>query len=157
MKVFRNLRMPFARRLKLPKRLRRAIDLARRHASLTPLLFLCPLTFVVMFSSLSSPINPLNQPNAIAKLTEFVLAGSKHQTLVGVTGSGKTFTVANVIKNVDKPTLVISHNKTLAAQLYAEFRTFHGTRSSISSASSIITSLRLTFRARTRSSKKTRA
>jgi excinuclease ABC subunit B len=52
------------------------------------------------------------------------LAGAKHQTLVGVTGSGKTFTVANVIQNVNKPTLVISHNKTLAAQLYAEFKSF---------------------------------
>jgi excinuclease ABC subunit B len=65
-----------------------------------------------------------DQPNAIAKLTEGALAGAKHQTLVGVTGSGKTFTVANVIKNVQKPTLVISHNKTLAAQLYAEFKSF---------------------------------
>lgn len=52
------------------------------------------------------------------------MAGTKHQVLLGVTGSGKTFTVANVIKNVDKPTLVISHNKTLAAQLYAEFKSF---------------------------------
>ena len=65
-----------------------------------------------------------DQPQAIAKLTEGILSGAKHQTLLGVTGSGKTFTVANVIKNVDKPTLVISHNKTLAAQLYAEFKSF---------------------------------
>ncbi|TAL02201.1 MAG: excinuclease ABC subunit UvrB [Verrucomicrobia bacterium] len=65
-----------------------------------------------------------DQPQAIAKLTEGVLAGAKHQVLLGVTGSGKTFTIANVIKNVDKPTLVISHNKTLAAQLYAEFKSF---------------------------------
>ena len=65
-----------------------------------------------------------DQPQAIAKLTEGVLAGAKHQTLLGVTGSGKTFTIANVIKNVNKPTLVISHNKTLAAQLYAEFKSF---------------------------------
>ena len=65
-----------------------------------------------------------DQPQAIAKLTEGVLAGAKHQTLHGVTGSGKTFTIANVIKNVNKPTLVISHNKTLAAQLYAEFKSF---------------------------------
>src|ERR1022692_4774160 len=64
------------------------------------------------------------QPKAIAKLTEGVLSGAKHQTLLGVTGSGKTFTIANVIKNVSKPTLVISHNKTLAAQLYAEFKSF---------------------------------
>ena len=74
---------------------------------------------------LVSPYQPAgDQPNAIAKLTEGTLAGAKHQTLVGVTGSGKTFTVANVIKNVQKPTLVISHNKTLAAQLYAEFKSF---------------------------------
>ncbi len=65
-----------------------------------------------------------DQPQAIAKLTEGILSGAKHQTLLGVTGSGKTFTIANVIKNVDKPTLVISHNKTLAAQLYAEFKSF---------------------------------
>jgi superfamily II DNA or RNA helicase len=84
-----------------------------------------------------------------------VLAGAKHQTLVGVTGSGKTFTVANVIQNVNKPTLVISHNKTLAAQLYAEFKSFFpATPSSISSVTSIITSRRPTSRARTRSSKR---
>ncbi|HTL71722.1 MAG TPA: DEAD/DEAH box helicase family protein, partial [bacterium] len=65
-----------------------------------------------------------DQPQAIEKLTAGILTGAKHQTLLGVTGSGKTFTVANVIKNVDKPTLVISHNKTLAAQLYAEFKSF---------------------------------
>ncbi len=74
---------------------------------------------------LSSPYQPAgDQPQAIAKLTEGVLAAAPHQTLVGVTGSGKTFTVANVIQNVNKPTLVISHNKTLAAQLYAEFKSF---------------------------------
>jgi len=65
-----------------------------------------------------------DQPQAIEKLTAGVLSGAKHQVLLGVTGSGKTFTVANVIRNVDKPTLVISHNKTLAAQLYAEFKGF---------------------------------
>src|SRR5437773_483835 len=65
-----------------------------------------------------------DQPQAIAKLTEGLEAGAKHQTLLGVTGSGKTFTVANAIRNVNKPTLVISHNKTLAAQLYAEFKGF---------------------------------
>ena len=65
-----------------------------------------------------------DQPQAIAKLTDGVLAGAKHQVLRGVTGSGKTFTIANVIRNVNKPTLVISHNKTLAAQLYAEFKSF---------------------------------
>ncbi|MFO1487431.1 MAG: excinuclease ABC subunit UvrB [Verrucomicrobiota bacterium] len=74
---------------------------------------------------LVAPYQPAgDQPAAIAKLTDGVLAGAKHQTLLGVTGSGKTFTVANVIKNVNKPTLVISHNKTLAAQLYAEFKSF---------------------------------
>ena len=74
---------------------------------------------------LSAPYQPAgDQPQAIARLTEGVLSGAKHQTLVGVTGSGKTFTVANVIQAANKPTLVISHNKTLAAQLYAEFKTF---------------------------------
>src|SRR6202000_572957 len=58
------------------------------------------------------------------KLTAGINSGAKHQTLLGVTGSGKTFTVANVIKNINKPTLVLSHNKTLAAQLYAEFKSF---------------------------------
>ena len=65
-----------------------------------------------------------DQPQAIEKLTAGIVSGVKHQTLLGVTGSGKTFTIANVIKNVDKPTLIISHNKTLAAQLYAEFKSF---------------------------------
>ncbi|MFZ1072071.1 MAG: excinuclease ABC subunit UvrB [Verrucomicrobiia bacterium] len=74
---------------------------------------------------LVAPFKPAgDQPQAIAKLTGGVLSGAKHQTLLGVTGSGKTFAIANVIKNVDKPTLVISHNKTLAAQLYAEFKSF---------------------------------
>ena len=65
-----------------------------------------------------------DQPEAIEKLTAGIEKGLKHQTLLGVTGSGKTFSVANVIANVQKPTLVISHNKTLAAQLYQEFREF---------------------------------
>ena len=65
-----------------------------------------------------------DQPAAIEKLTAGLMAGAPHQTLLGVTGSGKTFTIANVIKNVNRPTLVISHNKTLAAQLYAEFKSF---------------------------------
>src|SRR3990172_6254660 len=64
------------------------------------------------------------QPEAINKLTVNLNAGANHQTLLGVTGSGKTFTVANVIERVQKPTLVISHNKTLAAQLYQEFKEF---------------------------------
>lgn len=65
-----------------------------------------------------------DQPAAIAALSEGVLQDIPFQTLLGVTGSGKTFTVANVIQNVGKPTLVLSHNKTLAAQLYSEFKTF---------------------------------
>jgi excinuclease ABC subunit B len=65
-----------------------------------------------------------DQVKAIAKLTESILEGQAHQVLMGVTGSGKTFTMANVIQNVQKPVLVISHNKTLAAQLYQEFRRF---------------------------------
>ncbi len=74
---------------------------------------------------LVAPYQPAgDQPQAVAKLTDGLLAGAKHQVLLGVTGSGKTFTVANVIRNVDRPTLVISHNKTLAAQLYAEFKSF---------------------------------
>src|SRR3989440_2025652 len=74
---------------------------------------------------LVSPYQPAgDQPQAIAKLSEGLLSGAKHLVLQGVTGSGKTFTVANVIRNVNKPTLVISHNKTLAAQLYAEFKGF---------------------------------
>jgi excinuclease ABC subunit B len=74
---------------------------------------------------LVAPFEPAaDQPQAIARLTAGVLSGAKHQTLVGVTGSGKTFTVANVIKHLNRPALVISHNKTLAAQLYAEFKNF---------------------------------
>jgi len=65
-----------------------------------------------------------DQPKAIEKLTKGLLDNYKHQVLLGVTGSGKTFTMANVIENIQKPTLVISHNKTLAAQLYQEFRDF---------------------------------
>jgi excinuclease ABC subunit B len=77
-----------------------------------------------MFELVSSYDPAGDQPQAIAKLTDGLLSGAKHQVLLGVTGSGKTFTVANVIKNIGKPTLVISHNKTLAAQLYAEFKGF---------------------------------
>src|SRR3990172_3922755 len=65
-----------------------------------------------------------DQPQAIAKLTQGLQAGQSHQVLVGVTGSGKTFTMANVIAAYQKPTLVISHNKTLAAQLYQELKEF---------------------------------
>ena len=77
-----------------------------------------------MFELVSDYAPAGDQPQAIEKLTAGILSGAKHQTLLGVTGSGKTFTVANVIKNINKPTLVISHNKTLAAQLYAEFKSF---------------------------------
>ncbi len=77
-----------------------------------------------MFELVSSYPPAGDQPQAIAKLTEGLLSGARDQVLLGVTGSGKTFTVANVIKNVHKPTLVVSHNKTLAAQLYAEFKGF---------------------------------
>ncbi|MFL5787965.1 MAG: excinuclease ABC subunit UvrB [Flavisolibacter sp.] len=65
-----------------------------------------------------------DQPSAIKELTEGILQGERHQVLLGVTGSGKTFTVANVIQNVQRPTLVLTHNKTLVAQLYGEFRQF---------------------------------
>lgn len=65
-----------------------------------------------------------DQPQAIQKLTQGILAGDEFQTLLGVTGSGKTFTVANVIQEVQRPTLVLAHNKTLAAQLYSEFKQF---------------------------------
>src|SRR6266513_434054 len=65
-----------------------------------------------------------DQAQAIAKLTKSLEAGNRHQTLLGVTGSGKTFTIANVIREIDRPTLVISHNKSLAAQLYSEFKQF---------------------------------
>ena len=65
-----------------------------------------------------------DQPEAIDKLTEGVKNGLKEQVLLGVTGSGKTFTMANIIANVNKPTLVLAHNKTLAAQLCSEFREF---------------------------------
>lgn len=65
-----------------------------------------------------------DQPLAIRQLTEGVLSGTRHQTLLGVTGSGKTFTAANVIAEINRPTLILSHNKTLAAQLYGEFKQF---------------------------------
>ena len=65
-----------------------------------------------------------DQPQAIEQLVAGIRAGEKAQTLLGVTGSGKTFTMANVIEQVGKPTLILSHNKTLAAQLYSEFKGF---------------------------------
>ena len=74
---------------------------------------------------LTSPFQPAgDQPQAIAALTEGLRQGRKQQVLMGVTGSGKTFTMANVIQNLQRPTLVLSHNKTLAAQLYTEFKEF---------------------------------
>ena len=75
--------------------------------------------------TLESNFSPTgDQPQAIKELTHGVISGEKFQTLLGVTGSGKTFTIANVVKNIDKPTLVLAHNKTLAAQLYSEFKQF---------------------------------
>jgi len=65
-----------------------------------------------------------DQPDAIRQLVEGIRRGDRYQVLLGVTGSGKTFTIANVIEQVQKPTLVLSHNKTLAAQLYSEFKAF---------------------------------
>src|ERR1700727_568023 len=75
--------------------------------------------------TLSSQFQPRgDQQQAIDKLIRSLEAGNRHQTLLGVTGSGKTFTAANVVAALNKPTLVISHNKTLAAQLYSEFKQF---------------------------------
>src|SRR5947199_6947862 len=74
---------------------------------------------------LVAPYQPAgDQPAAIRELTDGIQSGEKHQVLLGVTGSGKTFTMANVIQRVQKPTLVLTHNKTLVAQLYGEFRQF---------------------------------
>jgi excinuclease ABC subunit B len=77
-----------------------------------------------MFQLVSNYSPAGDQPTAIAQLTKGVLGGVRDQVLLGVTGSGKTFTMANVIANTNRPTLIISHNKTLAAQLYAEFKAF---------------------------------
>ncbi len=78
-----------------------------------------------MLFKLESPYRPTgDQPEAIQQLVEGIKANVPYQTLLGVTGSGKTFTIANVIEQVQKPTLVLSHNKTLAAQLYSEFKSF---------------------------------
>lgn len=78
-----------------------------------------------MSFKLQSPYSPAgDQPGAIIQLTEGILEGEKYQTLLGVTGSGKTYTMANVIQQVQRPTLVITHNKTLVAQLYGEFKQF---------------------------------
>ena len=78
-----------------------------------------------MAFNLHNPFPPAgDQPDAIRQLTEGIQEGERYQTLLGVTGSGKTFTIANVIQNVQRPTLVLTHNKTLVAQLYGEFRQF---------------------------------
>ena len=80
---------------------------------------------IFMAFKLHTPYPPAgDQPDAIQHLTEGILDGEKYQTLLGVTGSGKTFTIANVIQNVQRPTLVLTHNKTLVAQLYGEFKQF---------------------------------
>src|SRR5271170_5760344 len=82
--------------------------------------YLCSMEF-----NLVSDFKPTgDQPQAIEQLVKGVEQGSKYQVLLGVTGSGKTFTIANVIQHTAKPTLVLSHNKTLAAQLYGEFKEF---------------------------------
>ncbi|MDB4641819.1 DEAD/DEAH box helicase family protein, partial [bacterium] len=74
---------------------------------------------------LSSDYSPKgDQEQAISKLVKSIKAGNRHQTLLGVTGSGKTFTMANVIQEIQRPTLIMSHNKTLAAQLFSEFKAF---------------------------------
>src|SRR5271157_1723083 len=78
-----------------------------------------------MLFKLSSEYGPTgDQPQAIEKLVGSIAAGNRYQTLIGVTGSGKTFTMANVIARSDRPVLIICHNKTLAAQLFSEFRAF---------------------------------
>ncbi len=83
-------------------------------------MLLCRMSF-----QLESNYKPRgDQGQAIAKLLKSIEAGNRHQALLGVTGSGKTFTIANVIRELDRPALIISHNKTLAAQLYSEFKQF---------------------------------
>ena len=82
-------------------------------------------TFAVRMFKLESPYKPTgDQPQAIEALVEGIKAGAPAQVLLGVTGSGKTFTVANVIQELNRPTLIMSHNKTLAAQLYSEMKAF---------------------------------
>jgi len=74
---------------------------------------------------LEAPYQPMgDQPEAIRQLVDGILRDKKHQVLLGATGTGKTFTIASVIEKVQKPALVMAHNKTLAAQLYAEFKEF---------------------------------
>ncbi len=75
-----------------------------------------------MFKLVSKYKPSANQPEAIEALVEGIKTGKKHQVLLGATGTGKTFTIANVIKEINKPTLVLAHNKTLAGQLYSELK-----------------------------------
>ena len=98
--------------------------------------------------SLQAPFSPAgDQPEAVARLLRALEDGVAYQTLLGVTGSGKTYTMAQVIAAIDRPTLVLSHNKTLAAQLYQEFRaSSRPMRSSTSSRTTTTTSRRLTSR-----------
>lgn len=97
-----------------------------------------------------------DQPEAIEQLVEGIKHGDRMQTLLGVTGSGKTFTMANVIERVNRPTLILSHNKTLAAQLYAEFKSFsQKTLSIISFPTTTTTNPRHTFHRPTNISRRT--
>ena len=77
-----------------------------------------------MFKLVSNYKPTGDQPEAIEYLSKGIMDGKKYQTLLGVTGSGKTFTMANIIQKVQKPTLILAHNKTLAGQLYSEFKEF---------------------------------
>lgn len=77
---------------------------------------------ILIFNLVSNYKPNGDQPQAIEKLVQGLNKGKKHQVLMGVTGSGKTFTMANVINKINKPTLVLAHNKTLAGQLYSEFK-----------------------------------
>ena len=105
------------------KRKHRASDAKKRHDIESGSGFIA--NFAAMDFKLVSDYAPMgDQPEAIAQLVGSIRHGSKHNTLLGVTGSGKTFTVANVIAELNRPTLVLSHNKTLAAQLYGEFKNF---------------------------------
>ncbi len=98
-----------------------------------------------------------DQPTAIAKLVDGLESGLAHQTLLGVTGSGKTFTMANVIAQVNRPTLIMAHNKTLAAQLYGEMKEFFRiTRWSTSYLITTTTSQKLMYRPVTPLLRKTR-
>ena len=96
---------------------------------------------------LKSDYQPMgDQPQAISGLVQSISDGNSDQTLLGVTGSGKTFSMANIIQTLQRPSLIISHNKTLAAQLYSEFKSFFPDNAvEYSLAIMIITNLRLMF------------